>query len=234
MKKIFSIHPKLQSFTYTSFKCFKQNERNDLDSNEILMKEKIFEKESKTPFPSFRSVNIVESLLTDQIENTEKQNQCEKTELSPETETEFFRENERNNLSHGEILRKEKKVGEESKTSFLIFKSVKDVESKTLQNNQLKSNKNQNECEKTVELSSETDTQKTATHPYDVATYRAKSLEGLKNFQKRKLIDRVYVPPTNYQFPFRIVKGSRRKFNSKWLKEFSWLAYSPSSDGVFL
>ena len=39
-------------------------------------------------------------------------------------------------------------MGEESKTSFPIFKSVKDVESKTLQNNQLKCNKNQNEYEK--------------------------------------------------------------------------------------
>ena len=124
--------------------------------------------------------------------------------------------------------------GEESKTSFPIFKSAKDVESKTLQNNQLKSNENQNHWEKTVELSSESDIQKTATHPYDNATYRAKSLEGLKNFQKRKLIDRVYVPPKNYQFSVRIISGSRRKFNSTWLQEFSWSAYSPSSDGCFV
>ena len=78
----------------------------------------------------------------------------------------------------------------------------------------MKSNENQNHCEKTVELSSEIDIQKTATHPYDVATYRAKSLEGLKNFQKRKLTDRVYIPPKNYQYPIRIVSGSRGKFNS--------------------
>ena len=55
----------------------------------------------------------------------------------------------------------------------------------------------------------------------------------MKNFQKRKLIDRVYVPPKNYQFRIRNVSGSRRKFNSKWLEEFSWLAYSPCSDGGF-
>ena len=94
------------------------------------------------------------------------------------------------------------------------------MESKTLQNNQLKSNENHNQRKKTVELLSEIDIQKTVTHPGDVATYRAKSLEGLKNFQKRKLIDRVQVPPKNYQFPIRIVSGSRRKFNS-WLKKFS-------------
>ena len=73
IEKSFSIHPKLQPFTYASLKCFKQNERNDLDSNEILMKEKTFGIESKTPLPNFKSVNNVESLLIDQIENTENQ-----------------------------------------------------------------------------------------------------------------------------------------------------------------
>ena len=51
-----------------------------------------------------------------------------------------------------------------------MFKSEKNVESKTLQNNQLKIKENQNQCEKTVELSLEIDIVKTATHPYDVAT----------------------------------------------------------------
>ena len=55
----------------------------------------------------------------------------------------------------------------------------------------------------------------------------------MKNFQKRKLIDRVYFPPKNYKFPFRIVSETRSKFNSKWLKELSCLAYSTSSDGRF-
>lgn len=41
-----------------------------------------------------------------------------KTELLPETETKFFKENERNDLSDGEILRKEKDFREESKTHF--------------------------------------------------------------------------------------------------------------------
>ena len=93
------------------------------------------------------------------------------------------------------------------KVLFPLLNLQKDVERKTPQKNQLKSNENQNHCEKTVELSSEIDIQKTVTHPYDVATYRAKSLEGLKNFQKRKLIDRVYVPPKNYQFTIRIASG---------------------------
>ena len=48
------------------------------------MKEKTFRKESQTPFLNFKSANNVEneeSPLIDQIENNEKQNQCEKTEL---------------------------------------------------------------------------------------------------------------------------------------------------------
>ena len=59
------------------------------------MKEKIFGKERKTPFRNFKSVNNDENKeppLLDQIENNEKQNQCKKDELSPETETKFSRE----------------------------------------------------------------------------------------------------------------------------------------------
>ena len=92
------------------------------------MREKIFGNESRTPFSNFKSVNDVEneeSPLIGQTENNEKQNQCEKTELSPENETKFPRENERNDPREGEIWRKEKKKGEESKTSFPIFKSAK-------------------------------------------------------------------------------------------------------------
>ena len=116
-----SIHPKLQPFTYTSLKGFKQNERSDLDSNKILMKEKTFGKDSKTLFPNLESVNNVEneeSLLIHQIENNEDQKQCGKTKLSPETETKFFRENERNDLSDGEILRIERKLDKKVKVLF--------------------------------------------------------------------------------------------------------------------
>ena len=116
-----SIHPKRQPLTYTSLKCSKQIGRHDLDSNEILIKEKTFRKESQTPFPNFKSANNVEneeSPLIDQIENNEKQNQCEKTELSPETETKFFRANERNDPGHGEILIKEKKLERKVKLLF--------------------------------------------------------------------------------------------------------------------
>ena len=59
IEKKISIHPKLQPFTSTSLKGFKQNERHNLDSGGILMKEKIFGKESKTLFPNFKSVNNV-------------------------------------------------------------------------------------------------------------------------------------------------------------------------------
>lgn len=92
-------------------------------------------------------------------------------------------ENERNDLSDGEILWKEKKW-RRKQNFFPIFKSVNDIEDKTLQNNQLESNENQNQCEKTVELSSQSDIPKTATHLCDIANNRATSPEGLKIFQK--------------------------------------------------
>ena len=61
-EKSVSICPKLQSSTFKSLKFFKQNERDNLYTNEILMKEKkTFEKESKTPFPNFKSINNVEN-----------------------------------------------------------------------------------------------------------------------------------------------------------------------------
>ena len=51
-EKSFSICPKLQSFTFTSLRCFKQNERNNLYINEILMKEKKhLKKKAKPHFP---------------------------------------------------------------------------------------------------------------------------------------------------------------------------------------
>ena len=85
------------------------------------MKEETFRKGSQTPFLNFKSANNVEneeSPLIDQIENNEKQNQCEKTELSPETETKFFIENERNDPRDGEILIKEKKLERKVKLLF--------------------------------------------------------------------------------------------------------------------
>ena len=101
------------------------------------------------------------------------------------------------------------------KLIFPIFKSVKDVQSKTLQNNQLKIKENQNQCGKTVELSLEIRIVKTATNPYDVATYRPKSLERLKTFRNVSfLIELTSLLKTVKKLPFRIVSGSRRKFNS--------------------
>ena len=59
------------------------------------------EKKAKLHFTN--NVENKESLLTDQIQNNENQNEYEKTKLSPETETKFFRENERNDPSDEKI-----------------------------------------------------------------------------------------------------------------------------------
>ena len=70
------------------------------------MKEKTFGKESKTPFPNFKSISNVEnkeSLLIDQVEKINVKRMDFHMKLS-------FRENERNDLSDSGILRKEKKM----------------------------------------------------------------------------------------------------------------------------
>ena len=82
-----------------------------------------------------------------------------------------------------------KKIGEESKTPFPIFKSVNDVEGKCLQNHQLESNENKNQCEKTIELSWEIDIHKTATYPYDVATEQNHVSLSTKFMSLQKTID---------------------------------------------
>ena len=111
------------------------------------MKEKTFGKESKTLFPNFKTATNVEnkgSLQIDEIENNENQNQSEKTELSPETETKFFKDKERKwNYKEWQIILRRNK-----NTNFPIFIFVNDVESDIfLQNNQLESNENQNHRE---------------------------------------------------------------------------------------
>ena len=78
------------------------------------MKEKTFGKESKTPFPNFKSINNVEnkeSLLTDKIEKINVKRMDFHMKLS-------FRENERNDLSDSGILRKEKKMEMKAKLIF--------------------------------------------------------------------------------------------------------------------
>ena len=78
------------------------------------MKEKTFGKESKTPFPNFKSINNVEnkeSLLTDQVEKINVKRMDFHMKLS-------FRENERNDLSDSGILRKEKKMEMKAKLIF--------------------------------------------------------------------------------------------------------------------
>ena len=96
---------------------------------------------------------------------------------------------------------KKKKLGEESKTSFPIFKSVKNVESKTLQNNQLKIKENQNQCEKLNQNQCWTLIRNWYRENCNTFLWcrniQTKITGRIENFQKRKLFDRAYVPPKN-------------------------------------
>ncbi|XP_057295877.1 52 kDa repressor of the inhibitor of the protein kinase-like [Hydractinia symbiolongicarpus] len=61
----------------------------------------------------------------------------------------------------------------------------------------------------------------------DVGSFR-KKVAKLKESDIRKLITNLFIPDNTYNFPV-----SNRKFQYKWLSDFSWLAYSPTMDGAF-
>ena len=67
---------------------------------------------------------------------------------------------------------------------------------------------------------------------YDVATYFDKA----SNCCDKDLLDfikNVYVPPKDFSFPKHKCGSNVRMFQFEWLKDFPWLAYSPSLDGAF-
>lgn len=82
-----------------------------------------------------------------------------------------------------------------------------------------------------LELVHEKDNQKgssSTTDSYDIVNLLGKS----HNFKDQEIYDfikNVFVPEEGFRFP----KGNGRSFRIHWLKEFSWLTYSPSLDGAF-
>ncbi|XP_065667641.1 52 kDa repressor of the inhibitor of the protein kinase-like [Hydra vulgaris] len=62
----------------------------------------------------------------------------------------------------------------------------------------------------------------------DVAFFRQK-VEFLTDHEIFLLIKNMFIPNVDYIFP----KDSGRQFRYLWLKEFSWLRYSKSTDGAF-
>ena len=46
-------------------------------------------------------------------------------------------------------------------------------------------------------------------------------------------IKNVYVPAKDFSFPKHKCGSNVRMFRFEWLKDFPWLAYSPSLDGAF-
>ena len=67
-------------------------------------------------------------------------------------------------------------------------------------------------------------------YAFDIALYRDKIGQGINQTQILKLYENVFKPDKYYNFP----KNSKgRSFLLKWLERFSWLAYSPSQNGVY-
>ena len=63
---------------------------------------------------------------------------------------------------------------------------------------------------------------------YDIACFRSKAFT-LNDLQIKNLIRNAFVPNESYSFP----KTNGRSFQLIWLKQFSWLSYSPSEDGAY-
>ncbi|XP_055307765.1 uncharacterized protein LOC129571914, partial [Sitodiplosis mosellana] len=66
------------------------------------------------------------------------------------------------------------------------------------------------------------------TEPYDIANSIGRKLTDEEKYNAFK---NLWVPDAKFSFPAST--DTNRKFQSKWLSEFPWLAYSKSCDGAF-
>lgn len=68
-------------------------------------------------------------------------------------------------------------------------------------------------------------------HINDVACFLSNST--LKQSEIVKCLKLAWVPPPNFAFPEKIEGKQKRKFQYKYLTQFSWLAYSHQKEGAF-
>lgn len=54
---------------------------------------------------------------------------------------------------------------------------------------------------------------------------------NLSDQEKIQLLTKDYRPSEKFVFPKTKIYGKSRSFQMSWLKEYTWLAYSPSKDG---
>lgn len=70
-------------------------------------------------------------------------------------------------------------------------------------------------------------------HTFDIEKISSMFGQNIDNDLKVKILRSTLIPAKNYSYPKTICGNQTRKFTPEWLKKYSWLAYSQSSDGVF-
>ena len=65
-------------------------------------------------------------------------------------------------------------------------------------------------------------------HNFDVASYRER-VKGMHSSEICELVKKVFKPDKKFSFP----KTNGRSFGYNWLESYTWLCYSPSTDGAF-
>lgn len=71
-----------------------------------------------------------------------------------------------------------------------------------------------------------------APHPQDIGLYVG---EGKKLTHEKKVsaLREIWKPNNKYRFPSENCRYFKRKFQTKWLDSFKWLAYSEVNEGAF-
>ena len=69
-------------------------------------------------------------------------------------------------------------------------------------------------------------------HPKDIYNF-VHCAEKLSDAEKYDLLCNVWKPENNYDFLYVMVNNKKKRFQQQWLKNFSWLTYSPAVNGGF-
>ena len=55
----------------------------------------------------------------------------------------------------------------------------------------------------------------------------------LNDSDKFDILNNIWVPEENFEFPCQQIDGQNRRFSFSWLKKYKWLVYSQSEDSVY-
>ena len=61
----------------------------------------------------------------------------------------------------------------------------------------------------------------------DLGQYSEQHLQGLDDCKRYWFLQQPYRPSTQYKFPVKVEYGKSRSFQHSWLREYTWLSYTP-------